>query len=234
MANIVSPFDRVSAFPDEGFLGTDYIESLFRIPFAAIPGGAGAGATGGLTVAGMFTDHPGIVCLTTGTTVIGRVFLLSAVGAFHVGVGNKTRIGTILRTQVNLSTGLQRYVLRGGSFSMALPNTILFGVGFEYQDNQNGGRWQAICGDAAGVETSVDTGVLVAALTWYRLEHVVEADGSSVEFFIDGVSVATIATNIPTGTGFNNFYSAHIMKIVGTAARTVYIDASYVQQDVTR
>lgn len=182
----------------------------------------------------MFTDHPGIMCLATGATVAGRVFLLSALGMLHVGVGNFTRVGTVLRTQVNLSTALQRYVLRGGLFSMGLPNTVLSGIGFEYQDNQNGGRWQAICGDAPGVETSADTGVLVAALTWYRLEFEVAADGSLVEFFIDGVSVATIATNIPTGTGFNHFYNAHIMKLVGTTSRTTYVDYSYVQQDVTR
>jgi len=55
-----------------------------------------------------------------------------------------------------------------------------------------------------------------------------------VEFFIDNVSVATIVTNIPAGTGFGLFISIHIMKLVGVANRASYIDAYYIDQEVTR
>ena len=146
-----------------------------------------------------------------------------------------TRVGTWIRTDSILSTALERYTLRNGLFSINLPNVILFGVGFEYQDDQNGGRWQAIADAAA--ETSVDTGVLVAADTWYKMELEVNAAGTSVEYFIDNVSVATIAVaaNIPSGGGaFGLFYNTHIMKLIGSASRNFFLDAYYVYQEVTR
>jgi hypothetical protein len=62
----------------------------------------------------------------------------------------------------------------------------------------------------------------------------VNAAGTSVEFFIDDVSVATIVTNIPSGTGFGHFISEHIMKLIGLANRASYVDAYYLYQEITR
>jgi hypothetical protein len=197
------------------------------------PVAAGAGAFA-FNPAGLdLTNHPGIIGLTTGSTTAGRVFLLTNTPAGqHFGFG-RTRTGTWLQTSALLSTVLQRYTLRSGYFSITLPNTILFGAGFEYQDNQNGGRWQAITADGIG-ETSTDTGVLVTASTWFKLEVEINAAGTSVDYFIDNVLVATNVTDIPSGTGFSNFYNNHIMKIIGTAARTLYVDAAYGYQEVVR
>jgi hypothetical protein len=212
------------------FLG--FTPAVSNAPVVPIPAGAGAF---GFNAFGLdLTDHPGILSLTTGSTAVGRVFLLTNVGSgHHLGVGGLTRTGTWIETSALLSTALQRYTLRTGFFSIILPNTIANGVGFEYQDNQNGGRWQAIAADGIG-ETSVDTGVLVAGTTWYKQEVEINAAGTSAEYFIDDVSVATIATDLPTGIGFSNFYNTHIMKLVGTAPRTLYVDAAYVYQEVTR
>ncbi len=183
-----------------------------------------------------FTNHPGVWGLNTGaTSAAGRVFVLSEfLTTFHVGVGGITRMGFWFQAPAILSTALQRFVLRAGVSSMALPNTINQGITFEYQDDQNGGRWQAICDDAPGVETSVDTGVLVVASVYYFLEIVVNAAGTSVEFFIDSVSVATIVTNIPSGLTFGHFISIHIMKLIGLGNRAPYIDAYYFNQELTR
>jgi hypothetical protein len=200
-------------------------------PILPVPAGAGALAFNAAALD--LTNHPGIISLTTGSTTAGRVFLLTNTPAgYHFGFG-RTRTGTWLETSALLSTVLQRYTLRSGWFSITLPNTILYGVGFEYQDNQNGGRWQAITADGIG-ETSTDTGVLVAGTTWYKLEVEVNAAGTSVDYFIDDVLVATNVTDIPSGTGFSNFYNTHIMKIIGTAPRTLYVDAAYGYQEVVR
>ncbi len=198
------------------------------------PVSAGGGAVAFNPAGLLLTNHPGIVGLTTGVTAAGRVFLLSNTPAgYHLGVGGRTRTGTWLQTSALLSTALERYTLRSGFFSISLPNTILFGVGFEYQDDQNGGRWQAITSDGIG-ETSADTGVLVTAGTWFKLEVEINTDGTSAEFFIDNVSVATIATTIPDGISFSNFYNTHIMKLIGSLARTLYVDAAYGYQELTR
>jgi hypothetical protein len=212
------------------FLG--FNPALSNPPVAPIPAGVGAAAFNSFGLD--LTDHPGQLSLTTGSTAAGRVFLLTNVpSGVHLGVGGLTRTGTWLETSALLSTALERYTLRSGWFSIALPNTIANGVGFEYQDNQNGGRWQAITADGVG-ETSADTGVLVTGTTWYKQEVEVNAAGTSVDFFIDDVLVATITTDIPDGTGFSHFYNCHIMKLIGTSPRTLYVDAAYQYQEINR
>jgi hypothetical protein len=179
-------------------------------------------------------DHPGIWGLRTGTTTAGRVFIIGRPGSYNIGVGGVTRVGTWVRAPATLSDAVEEYVLRSGLFSISLPNTIDFGVGFEYQFDQNGGRWQGIT-DATG-ETSLDTGETVVVDTWYFLEFEVNAGGTSVEFFIDQVSVGTlaVAADIPQGTGFDNFYNTHIMKLAGTTSRECFIDAYYTYQEIAR
>ncbi len=197
----------------------------------AVSAGAGASI---FSPTAIQDDHPGIWGLRTGTTAAGRVFIIGRVGSYNIGVGGLTRVGTGVLTESSLSDAVEEYVLRSGLFSISLPNTIDFGVGFEYQFDQNGGRWQGITDATA--ESSLDTGITVAVDTWYYLEFQVNTDGTSVEFFIDGVSVGTlaVAANIPSGTGFNNFYNTHIMKLLGTTSRELFIDAYYAYQEISR
>lgn len=218
-----------------------YVESEFTAP----PGGLqveglqAVGASGGFvsTPTGTydFTNHPGVWGLNTGAiSSAGRLFMLSQFpGTMHIGVGGITRMLGYFQAPAVLSDAVNRYVIRFGFFSMSLPNTILEGCGFEYQDDQNGGRWQGLCEDGIG-ETSLDTGITVVASTYYKLEFEVNAAGTSVEFFIDDVSAGTVAANIPAGTAFSLFMSIHIMKLVGTANRAPYIDYYSLRQELTR
>lgn len=237
---------RVIRFVQREFIDNMGSASLLQSDFVEPTGGlqteglqvitAGAGAFAFNSLASNI-DHPGIWSLGTGTTAAGRVFLISqsGFGSYRVGQGGITRFGLWARTDTVLSGGANRYTIRGGFWSIALPNTVTNGIGFEYDDLQNGGRWQAITND--GVETTTDTGILVAATTWYRLEWEVNAAGTSVDFFI-GVAgaaptlVATNTTNIPTGLG--HFINLHIMKLTGVTARFFHIDAYYVYQELTR
>jgi hypothetical protein len=199
----------------------------------AIAAGAGAGLSVP-TAAYDFTNHPGVWGLNTGATSAGRVFLLSEFArTMHVGVGGITRFVAYYQSPAVLSDVVNRYVLRAGFFSMALPNTILEGIGFEYQDNQNGGRWQGLAEDGLG-ETSVDTGITVVASTYYKLVFEVNAAGTLVSFFIDDAAVGTVAANIPAGTAFGLFLSIHIMKIIGVTNRASYIDAYSCRQELSR
>lgn len=179
---------------------------------------------------GFSADHPGVWFPVTGTTATGRIFILSRLNSYTVGVGGETKFQSWIQFPT-LSTALQRFTIRTGFFNIALPNTINSGIGFEYDDSQNGGRWQAICDDAPAVETSVDTGILATTGTWFKHELRVNAAGTEVTFFIDDNLVATITTNIPSGAGFGHFVSMHIMKLIGTASRGFYLDAYAVLQD---
>lgn len=224
----------------EGMSSQSLIKSDFTDPPAAkvTPNLHGVNAGAGSSISGPLItsdNHPGIWNLNTGITAAGRVFILTNNGfitASHTLGFGLTRVGTWISTGVNLSSPSERYTIRAGLFSISLPNVITRGIGFEYDDSQNGGRWQALTHD--GAETSIDTGILVAALTWYKLEFQINAAGTSVEFFIDNVSVGTITTNIPSGTALALFYNAHIMKLIGTTTRTIGIDAMYVYQEIVR
>ena len=217
-------FDNQENF---ALIQSDFAEGIiFAEGVSAVSAGAGAGAFP--VAVGLTADHPGVWQLNTGSTATGRVFVLSRVGAYQVGVGGETKFQSWLRLPF-LSDAVNRFVARTGFFSISLPNTITQGIGFEYQDDQ-GANWQAICDDAPGVETSVDTGILVVPGQWYKHALTIPADGSEVEFFIDDVSVATITTNLPTGIGFSHFVNMHLMKLIGVAARNYLLDAYAVLQ----
>ena len=221
----------------EGMSTRSLVTSDFTIGSTIAEGVQAVSAGAGASIFSPFaieTNHPGIWGLRTGTTAAGRVFVIGRVGSYNIGVGGITRVGTWVRTPATLSDAVEEYVLRSGFFSISLPNTIDFGVGFEYQFDQNGGRWQGITDATA--ESSLDTGITVVVDTFYYLELQINAAGTSVEFFIDGVSVGTlaVAANIPSGTGFNNFYNTHIMKLAGTTSRNFFIDAYYVYQEISR
>lgn len=83
-----------------------------------------------------------------------------------------------------------------------------------------GTNWQFITTDGIG-STVVDTGVAVVADTWYTFEVIFNADGTSVQAFIDGSNVGSINTNI-SSVAFTcgNF----IRKSAGTTPRLMYCD----------
>lgn len=218
-----------NAMETRALIQSDFTEGLAHAEGVnTIAAGAGAGVFGvGL---GFTENHPGVWQLNTGSTAVGRVFVLSRVNAYQLGVGGETQFQSWINLPF-LSTALQRFVARTGFASVALPNTLLQSIGFEYQDDE-GANWQALCHD--GAETSVDTGVLVVAGRWYKHTFTVNAAGTSVEFFIDDVSVATITTNLPTGVGFGHFVNMHIMKLFGVIPRNYLLDAYAVYQEVVR
>lgn len=205
---------------------SDFAEALtFAEGVFAVAAGAFAGVFG--PALGDTNDHPGIWVLRTGTTATGRVFIISRVGAYSVGVGGETLFQSWVRVPV-LSTAAQRYTARSGFFSISLPNIINQGIGFEYDDSQNGGRWQAITDD--GVETSTDTGIAVVADDWYKLSWSCNPDGDAVDFFIGDDLVATNIANIPSGAGFSHFVNVHNMKLIGTTSRDMDVDGYAVFQ----
>jgi hypothetical protein len=221
---------------NSGFVFSDFLEPPGGLQADGIQSIA-AGAFAGSTTPGPgydSTNHPGVWGMHTGTTAAGRVFLLSGFPlTMHVGVGGITRLGCWFQVGAALSVAANRYVLRVGWSSMLLPNTIIQGITFEYQDDQNGGRWQCVTEDGVA-ETSVDTGILAVAGAWTFHEIVVNAAGTSVEFFMDKVSVGIITTNIPSGVGRLHFINFHIMKLTGVLDRAPYIDAFYMHQEITR
>lgn len=73
--------------------------------------------------------------------------------------------------------------------------------------------------------TDVDSGLAVAANTWYILQIHVNAAGTSVDFTIDGANAQTLTTNIPTGSGRTTGIGASVSRDSSTGVeRDVYFD----------
>ena len=211
-------------------------ECFFRSATAAYNGGLfqQASGSGAATVKlNSIAGHPGLIQLSTGTTAAGRVALATDSGAGIVLGEGALSFGGVLKLNT-LSDGTNTYTARvgfGDSVAGTSPNN---GVMFRYTDAVNGGRWEAVC-VAAGVETgsAVDTGI-TADLNYHTYEIVINAGATSVEFFIDGASVATVTANIPTAaaTGVNPIPLA-LIKTAGLTARTAVLDAYWYAMDFT-
>jgi hypothetical protein len=93
-------------------------------------------------------------------------------------------------------------------------------------------NWRAVC-RSNGVQTLVDS--LVAFATGSNIDFAIVANaaGTSVEFFINGASVATIATNIPAASNRTFSYGISIIKSAGTTNFAIDNDRMRVWKDFT-
>lgn len=172
------------------------------------------------------TDNAiGIMRAALGTTATGRAAISSMnFGVLKLGSGvaffeSDTRI-------VNLSDAANTYTFRAG-FIDSITAESTDGAFFRYTHGTNSGRFQAVTRNN-GVETATDTGITVAANTWYDFEITVNAAGTSVEFKINGSVVATNTANIPTASGRETGYGVMALRSVGTAAFNCY-DCDFIE-----
>lgn len=70
------------------------------------------------------------------------------------------------------------------------------GVWFEYTDGVNSGKWQIVCG-SGGVYTATNTSI-TATTGFNNFTLLVNSAGTSVSYKINGVTVGTVASNIPS------------------------------------
>lgn len=181
---------------------------------------SGAGAA--IVVGTAEANHPGVVTISTGTTAAGYCAFGNPNGTLIRLGGGKVRVGIVAKL-TTLSDGTDTYTARLG-LQEAFATDSVDGVYFRYTHGTNAGEWQGVA-RSNSVESALDTNAL-ADTNWHTFELEVNAAGTSVEFFIDGVSKGTIATNIPTGAGRETgLIPAVIVKSLGTAARTLSVDA---------
>lgn len=167
-------------------------------------------------------SHPGVLLLSTGTTTTGRAGrslggVASAAGTTGYVLGGGAITQEWLVRLEDLSTAGEEFTLFAGSAET--PISQAEGVYFFYQRTTSV-NWQAAT-RAAATSTTTDTGVAVAADAWIKLRTEVNAAGTSVNFYINNVLVATHTTNITTA------FIAPIIRInksAGTAPRIFYCD----------
>jgi hypothetical protein len=188
--------------------------------WASANSGAGAAFTGNLYID---VNSFGVWRASTGTTTTG----------YSVMYGNYIRVGggvvTMewrVYTPSAVSDGTDTYTLRAGCDNGS-PGDGSTGIFFRYTDAVNGGRWQCVS-RAASVESTADSGIAVAANTYYNLKIIVNAGASSITYYINGASVGTIATNIPAA-GSSPTINFGIAKSLGTTARAFQADYFYLK-----
>lgn len=169
----------------------------------------------------------GVVQSTTGTTATGYTGVGSGSTAIRLGGGTWSfeaaiYIGT-------LSSGTERYQLAVGFIDSLSASNKTDGAYLLYDDggvstgSAASANWQAVtCSNSTRTFTTTSTAV--AATTWIKLGVEVNAAATSVVFKINGTTVATHATNIPTGASRQTGFGWTLVKSVGTTARTVDVD----------
>jgi hypothetical protein len=208
---------------------TDFIEGDPRYScfYTAYASGAGAVATH----AGGSATRPGILYLGTGTTAAGYAYLKSGGNAFGLLFGGGVyTFETELYLGI-LSTAIEEY---GIAIGFGDEHTLLNqtdGAYFKYDRAVTGVNWQAVTSNNSD-RTTTDTGVAVDT-NYHKFKIVVNAAGTSVDFYIDGALVATIATNIPTGAGRSFGIVENIVKTVGLTSRVLYGDWLWFHYDLT-
>lgn len=219
--------DDISYFYDDFF----YLSSSSQIYWPWRPNASGAGSTKA-TTAGT-SSHPGIWRGETGTTSSGRFSLsLNDNQVGHTVVGGGVIINDWIFQLSDLSDASDEYEFgigfseRWSIFFAVLQNNM---IALHY-DRTTSTDWRGIC-RSGGSETVASGGSSVAVATgWHHGRIVINADASSVEFFIDGTSLGTCTTNIPSddmGLGTLMWKSA------GTNSRYADIDCCRFYQKLT-
>lgn len=183
--------------------------------YSAVVSGTGAAATYVAPQSGRF----GVVRGDLGTTTTGRV-RVSTVDTAGLTAGFAQLSFDSSMALNTLSTTAERYSCRLGFIDSGTGEST-DGMFFRYDSEVNGGEWECVC-RAAGVETAVDSNILPVAGTYYLFEIIANAAGTSVVFKINGTTVATITTNIPTGA--NAFgWGVMALKSAGTTATSSFL-----------
>ena len=210
----------------EDFFGyADATQQLGSVMAGNITGAGASVDSIPVTEAGVF----GVWQLTTGTTTTGASGISTGdLSAFSLGQGSAT-FEALIKIPV-LSVVGDEYIFRIG-FMDSVTGSPTDGVIFSY-DRLTNVNWLKLT-KSFGTPTQTATSVPVTTTGWTRMKIVVNAAGTSVEFFINGTSVGTATTNIPVGAGRELTTASSIVKSAGTTPRTAKIDYIAFDYDLT-
>ena len=130
-------------------------------------------------------------------------------------------IKTHIKTPATLGDATNNYYyflrLADLPYTGFLPQNNSIGLYYRYSDNA--GKWLARSTNSGGTSTEADTGITFAVNTEYELAVSVNKALDEATFWIDGVVVARITTNLPSAV--NGGWSQQLEKTAGTSARSV-------------
>lgn len=185
----------------------------------------------GSSVAQVVADasHFGVIQFSTGTTTTG----FAAYGnSTYVVFGENLLGGGVITYQClinipTLSDATNEYDIIAGMID-GTSTVHIDGVYFKYDRNTSANWLRGSMNNSTATES--DSGTAVAT-GWTTLKIVVNAGATSVEYFVNGTSVGSNTTNIPSTAGREVGILWSIEKSAGTTARTMQLD--YVKIDKT-
>ena len=179
----------------------------------SVNGGGSAVAT---NTAQLDANHPGIIRLTANGGGGTASIIMNPNAIVQLGGGVLTNEWLIqIPTLANVTNDFTFRCGLGDVTTADFNN----GVYFEYT-RATSTNWLIKTANG-GTRTSTTTATAVTGGAWIKLQIVVNAAASSVQYFINGTSVGTVTTNIPTaGTSF----AAHQLRTAGTP---VGVDIDY-------
>lgn len=185
----------------------------------------------------LLADHPGIwrMVLSSGPNVVASISSNNTPTTTATLMGLRLTGGEVIHESLiyltALSSAASRFVIFTGMTNNSSYTLITNGVYIRYSDNINAGVFEAVC-NSGGVTTTLTSGTAAVINTWYKLTIVVNAAGTSVEFFLNGVSFGTIATNIPTTVKLASTVAMSNTAALA-AARNSYCDYIFWQKTLT-
>ncbi len=192
---------------------------------------SGTGATAGSSAINA-NGRPGMVNLTTGTTAAGRSHIGTATSAIELG-GGETTFGAA--TQIpTLSNATERYSILIGFFDVSSGVNQTDGLYFLYDEggvstgDAASPNWKLVsCANSA--RTFVVSSIAVD-LGWNNFKIIVNAAGTSADFYINGQFAGSISTNLPLTSARSLGFGAGFYKSVGIVARSFLLDWVYFKQ----
>lgn len=166
-------------------------------------------------------DAPGILTCSTAAGSTARAGLITNTSTCIRLGANESIFEWRIRIPT-LSDGTQTFTVRGG-FMSDMGGDAPNGVFWRYTHSVNSGNWQGVA-RTNNSETATNFSTAPVTSGWQRLTIIVNAAGTTATFYINGVSVGTVSSNIPTASGRETAIGFGIIKSAGTTARTLLVD----------
>jgi hypothetical protein len=210
----------VEYFDPTRYLVNEYDELVAATKFTSLNNGTGAAIAD--------TPSPnntiiGLETYSTGTTTTGRSG--RGFSDFDQFLGVNRFI-----TQANfnapvLSDVTETYAIKLGLYQSLNTAGGTDYVGFRYEYNVNGGRFQGESAAASVAATPLDTGIALNTADYFTLLLDINAAANRVRFKVNGAHVGQIVTNIPTAVALR--FGFFILKSAGTTARLINANNLY-------
>ena len=211
-----NPLGTVTMYDD--FIGASYIKITTEVStnYNALVGTYTWVQSNGTVANVLDNGHPGIVA--GGYLMLGGTFASSGINFKQIILGGGvTTIYWVAKLSALSSSNNMSATF--GLVDSDVGSGFSNGVYFSYTDTVNSGKW-VLNAKNGGTTTSINS-TSTADTSWHEYRIVINAGGTSAQFFIDGTSVGTVGTNIPT-TGLTATGG-----IIQTGGQICYLDLYY-------